>query len=45
MQMVLFTDINKKVFLDYSKRYNRKQNILEFQQYPLSSKNIVKKKR
>ena len=35
----------QKVFLDYSKRYNRKQNILEFQQYPLSSKNIVKKKK
>ena len=33
----------QKVFLDYSKRYNRKQNILEFQQYPLSTKNISKK--
>ena len=33
----------QKVFLDYSKRYNRKQNILEFQQYPLFTENIIKK--
>ena len=30
--------------MDYSKRYNRKQNILEFQQYPLFTENIIKKK-
>ena len=33
----------KKIFLDYSKRYNRKHNILEFQQYPLSSENYFTK--
>ena len=33
----------QKILLDYSKRYDRNKNILEFQQYPLSTKNISKK--
>ena len=33
----------EKVFLEYSKRYNRSRNILEFQQYPVKSVKTQKK--